>query len=177
MDAARGQTRTAWPLLIAPLLVVGGIALLRISDALIFIGPFDRASFSWAIPIPMILVSPAVAGLAARWSGVQPARIGLAVLAIGLALYLVISITVTVNQIGCNPVSDRAGVLAYVAPIGIVAGLGFFLAGWVALGRRERPAAAFFVATAVAIATGVATLMTFAAEFQGVTCVPVPTPG
>ncbi len=177
MDLERAGPPPIWPVLIAPLLVVGGIALLKVSDALLYIGPFDRASFGWAVPIPMILVAPAVAGLAARWSGERPARNALAALAIGVGLYLVISITVTVNQIGCNPVSDRASVLAYVAPIGLVAGLGFFLSGWVALRRRERPVTAFFVGTTVAIAAGVATLMTFAAEFQGVTCRPVPTPG
>ena len=177
MDVGRAEAPPVWPVLIAPLLVVGGIVLLWISNELVVIGPFDRATFGWAVPIPMILVAPAVAGLAARLTGDATARTVLVGLAVGLGAFIDLWLTIVVDRIGCNPVSDKAGVLAYVAPIGIVAGLGFFLAGRVARRRRERPVAAFFVATAVAIAAGVATLMTFAAEFQGVTCVPVPSPG
>src|SRR3954468_15047244 len=55
--------RPSWPILVAPVLVVSAAALLRISDALVVVGPFDRATFAWAIPVPMLLIAPAVAGL------------------------------------------------------------------------------------------------------------------
>ena len=70
-----------------------------------------------------------------------------------------------------RPLPRRAAIVVLLLPqlALVLLGLAAMALGWFW--------APFFVATAVAIAAGVATLMTFAAEFQGVTCVPVPSPG
>ena len=57
--------------LLAPLAVVAlAYALWRISDALLYIGPLDRAAFGWAIVAPLWLLAPVAAGFA--WRQLQP---------------------------------------------------------------------------------------------------------
>lgn len=71
-------------LALAPLLVAAlASALIMISNHLIYIGPIDRATFGWAVPMPMWFLTPAVA--AYRWRGAPRAdRFAAAVMAGGV---------------------------------------------------------------------------------------------
>lgn len=53
-----------------------------ISDRLLYIGPLDRASFGWAVVVPVWLSVPVVAGFSWRW--LTPRRTTLAVVAFGV---------------------------------------------------------------------------------------------
>jgi hypothetical protein len=176
-DTGGDAGRPLWPLLIAPSLVVGAILLLKVSSDLVHVGPWDRATFGWAVPIPMLLIAPAVAGLVARWTGERRAAVAIVLLAAGLGLVLTAVLTATVDRIGCEPVADKARILGHVAPIGVVAGLGFATAAWVGLKGRTKPIVALAGGLAVAIGAGIATLITFGILVPGVTCVPGPAPG
>jgi hypothetical protein len=169
---AAEPARPLWPALVAPVLVTVGIGLLRLSDALLSIGPLDRAQFGWSIPIPMILAAPAVGGLAGRWTGERSASRLLVATAVGLGLVVISSLVASIDHIGCSPQPDKVAILAYVAPIGIVAALGYLLSGAFSLRRRDSPIVAFLGGVGIAILAGAATLMTFAALFPGLTCTP-----
>jgi hypothetical protein len=152
--------------------VLLAIALLKISNELLYIGPLDRAAFGWSVPIPLLLLAPAVAGLAARRTGPRAAVAAIAVVAVAIGLALTAALVASVDHIGCEPVDDKLRILAHVAPIGIVAGAGFAIAGLVALNLRAKPVVAVAAAIVAAIAGGVLTLLAFALAFPGVTCVP-----
>jgi len=175
MDLERAGPPPIWPLLIAPLLVVGGIALLKVSDVLLYIGPFDRASFGWAVPIPMILVAPAVSGLVARWSRRRPAVWMLAASGAALGLFVIAVLMATIDRIGCNTNPGTQAILAMVAPIGAMVATGYVGAGLVAMRQRDRPVVGMLYGVSTAIAVGFVTLVVFGLEFQAGTCVPVPT--
>jgi hypothetical protein len=52
---------------LGPLLAVGlAAALWEISGRLLYVGPFDRATFGWLVVIPLWAVAPAAVGLAGR---------------------------------------------------------------------------------------------------------------
>lgn len=68
-----------------PLVVLGlAYVLWRISDRLVWIGPFDRATFGWAIVIPVWLSAPIVAGVA--WRAMPDSVVRLAAPTVGIAL-------------------------------------------------------------------------------------------
>ena len=173
MSRTSVATTSIWPVVIAPLIVVTATVLLRVSDALVFIGPFDRAQFGWSVPIPMLLLAPAVGGLVARWTGERPARLALIATALGIGAYLQASLALTVDRIGCAPHSEPAAVFGYVAPIAVVGTVGYVLAGLIALRNVARPVRALVLGVGAAILAGIAVLMTFAALFPGLTCRPV----
>ncbi len=169
--------RSTVPLLVAPLLVVAAIALLKISNELLSIGPFDRAQFGWLIPIPMLLLAPAVAGLAARATGERRAMAALIALSAALGGFVTVLIASSTRQIGCTPIEGAWGALVPAAFIGFTGGLGFAAAGIVALRLRERPLVALLGSAATAVIAGALTLIVFGAVFAAGTCVPLPTPG
>ena len=164
-----------WPVAIAPLLVVAGIALIQISNELLYIGPLDRAAFGWSVPIPMILLAPATAGVVARWTGEGIARAALVATAIGLGVFLVATMTASIDRIGCDIVTSKVQVLLQVAPIGLLTSGAFVVAGEFAVRTNNRPVIALIGSPALAVIGGAATLLLFAAQFPGVTCVPRPT--
>jgi hypothetical protein len=163
---------SVWPLAIAPSLVVAAIGLLKLSNELVSIGPLDRAQFGWSIPIPMLLLAPAVGGLVARWTGERPAALALIATALGLGVFVQASLASTVDRIGCAPHSEPAAVFAYVVPIAVVSTIGYALAGLVALWNRSRLVVAVVLGVGAATLAGTAVLLTFAALFPGVTCTP-----
>ena len=68
-----------------PLVVLGLAFLLwKISDRLLVIGPFDRATFGWLVVIPLWLAAPIVAGVA--WRSMPDGVVHVAAVVVGLAL-------------------------------------------------------------------------------------------
>jgi hypothetical protein len=59
---ARDTSRFDWRLLAGPLVLLAGLALLKLSDILLTIGPLDRAAFGWSVPVPMLLLAPGLIG-------------------------------------------------------------------------------------------------------------------
>lgn len=69
-----------------PLAVLGlAYGLWKISDTLIWIGPFDRATFGWLVVVPLWLAAPIVAGAAWRSLPGPVVRFAAAVLTLFLA--------------------------------------------------------------------------------------------
>ena len=159
-------------LLIGPGLVMVGLGLLKLSDVLLYIGPFDRAQFGWSVPIPMLLLAPGAIGVAARRSGRPAAR--RVALVTGLLLGLAVGIVwfASTTQVGCNPRPDLATRLLASLPIPLVLGVGWTLAGRLAIRFSDRPLLALSAGAAGALASGVAMLVAWAVFFPGVTCTP-----
>jgi hypothetical protein len=83
--ATEPTRRTGGRLLVGvatPLAIVAlGYVLWWISDRLVSIGPFDRATFGWAVVIPVWLAAPVVAGFI--WSRLPGVEVRLAAVAVG----------------------------------------------------------------------------------------------
>jgi hypothetical protein len=158
-------------------LVALALVLLKVSNELVIIGPLDRAQFGWLVPVPMLLIAPAVVGLAARAAGRDPAR--RAASAMGLILFVAVfgAFVTGTSGIGCDPHPAVWRVVLISIPVPLVLGIGWTLAGRLAVDRSERPIAAVAVGIAGAVATSVAFLVTFGALFPGLSCAYVPTPG
>lgn len=162
------------PLLVAPILVVTATVLLAISNAMVYVGPFDRATFGWLVPIPMLLVAPGIAGLAARWSGYRPAALAIGLVGVCLGLLLTGLLVATVDRLGCEPAADKVRVLGYVAPAGLLFGAAFAFAGLVALRLRARPVVAVILGAVSLLGGWFLTIIAGGLLFQGVSCAYVP---
>jgi hypothetical protein len=166
--------RLIWPAFVAPVIVASALILLALSTALIYVGPVDRATFGWLVPIPMLLLAPGAAGIAARWSGERTAVVAIAVVAVALGLVLTGTLVATVDRLGCEPVDDKLRILGYVAPSGLVFGAGFAAAALLALRLRRQPIVAVVVAIATTLGAWLLTVLVGGLIFQGVSCAYVP---
>jgi hypothetical protein len=176
MAVVRPSIRPWWPVLAGPALLVLGVVLLFVSDALLSIGPFDRATFGWAFCVPLLAIAPAASGLAGRWSS-PTATVAIAgAVAIGSGLFVLGRLVATARQIGCESVDDPVRVAAHVLPLAVVTSLAYGIPAGLAYMKRSRPIVAGVAGVAAAIVGGVAMVLTFAALFPGVTCVPTPAP-
>ena len=172
MTASAAASRFDPRLLIGPGLLVLGLVLLKASNDLVVIGPFDRAQFGWLVPVPMLLLAPGAIGVAARWSGRRAAhRVALATGAL-FAIVTGVAWFLTTTQIGCDPHPAVATRVLAAIPLPLVLGVGWALAGWAATGFADRPFAAIVVGAIIAIGTGIVMLLTWGVLFPGVTCTP-----
>jgi hypothetical protein len=162
----RRPGRIDWRLAIGPALVVVGLTLLKVSDELVFIGPFDRAQFGWAVPIPLLMLAPAAIGLAARTSGVEAAR----------AAATVTGLILSMKQVGCDQYPDTLTILFASVPVPLVLGLGWAAAGRFAIRFADRPILAVVAGVGGAILAGIAMILAWAAFFPGLSCAYVPPP-
>src|SRR5215212_5262492 len=89
-----------WRLLVGPFLLVLGLVLLKVSDVLVVIGPLDRATFGWSVPVPLILLAPGAVGAAAHWSGPTPARFAATVMGAILGLTVGVVWFASTTQVG-----------------------------------------------------------------------------
>ena len=172
MSALPLGRQSVWPLLIAPALVLAAFGLLKISSDLVYIGPWDRATFGWAVPVPMLLIAPAVSGLAARSAGERPAVIALLVVAAGIGLLVMAYLAGSIDRIGCAVVTDKAHMFGHFASVGVVAAAGFALAGWFALANRRSLVAGVVGGVILSIATWAAILMTLQLLSPALMCAP-----
>ena len=177
MVPATSSDMRRWPLLVGPTLLALGVVLLFVSNALITIGPFDRATFGWAFCIPLLVLAPVASGLAGRWSGPRDARALAIVVAVGCGLFLLALLAATTHQIGCEPVSDPVRVGMHVLPLAISGAVAYAFPALVALTYRNRPARAFGAGLAAAVLGGGLMLLTLAFLYAGVSCAYVLPPG
>lgn len=178
MDQPSGSNKHSdlRPLAIAPILIAASFAVLTVSSSLVVVGPFDRAQIGWGVGVPLFLLAPGAAALAARQAGVRLA--GWSIGAIGAALggITIVGLVATMSQIGCGPTSNALEILVHAIPVGIAAGFGFAGPAAAAWFVRER---GFLIALAVGgiLAFGAifATILVFAWSFVvGVSCAYVP---
>jgi hypothetical protein len=111
---------------LGPLLFAAGLAVIAVSNALVTIGPFDRAQVGGAVGLPLLLLAPGVYALA--FDHPDPvARRRAALLLAGLASVVAILMTgwlaVTVTRLGCSTLASPLEALPSAVPMGIVAGL------------------------------------------------------
>jgi hypothetical protein len=161
-------------LLAGPILFAIGVVLGFVSNAMIWIGPIDRATFGWAVVVPVCLVAPVLSGLVARRVGERAALLASLLAAAAIAVFFSWSLAANVTQLGCDPNPDRLLVVGHAAPVGLAVGLAFAAAAWATLRLRERRPLAVAVGLGTAIVGGIVSLLVFAAEFGAYTCVPVP---
>ena len=76
------------------------------------------------------------------------------------------------TQVGCDPHPGTAARLVSSLPIPLVLGIGWTLAGWLAIRFADRPILALVAGAAGAIAAGVAMLVAWILFFPGLTCAP-----
>jgi hypothetical protein len=174
MVTAQGPRAAArvW-LLAGPVVFAIGVVLAAVSNALIWIGPIDRATFGWAIVVPMCLAAPVISGLAARWTGERAALVASWIAAASIAAFFIWTLAASIDRIGCAP-ADRAAVAAQAAPVGIAVGLTFAAAAWATLRLRRQLLLAIVVGLGTAILGGIGSLLVFAAQFGAASCVPGP---
>lgn len=176
MADARSSIRPWWPVLVGPALLVLGVALLFVSDAVLYIGPFDRAAFGWTFCVPLLAIAPAASGLAGRWSSPTVTLAVAGAVAVGSGLFVLARLVATVHRMGCEPVDDPVRVAGHVLPLAAVTTAAYGVAVGLAYTNRSRPIVAGVVGVAGAIVGGTAMILTYAALFPGVTCVPTPAP-
>jgi hypothetical protein len=165
---------TSLALLAGPALFATGVVLGFVSNAMIWIGPIDRATFGWAVVVPMCLVAPVLSGLAARRVGEQAALLASLLAAAAIAVFFAWSLAANVTQIGCDRNPDAALVIGHAVPVGLAVGVTFAGAAWATLRLRGQLPLAIAVGLGTAIVGGVVSILVFATQFGGVTCVPVP---
>ena len=171
MASDPGARRAGIELLAAPLLFVASITVWAVSDRLVYVGPFDRAQVGWAVAVPLFLLAPVAAGLAARSVGTRLAMAVAATIAAAIAALVILGLSATA-QIGCEQVT-RAEAAARALPVAMTAAGGFLAAVGTTIAARPRGTAVAVTAGILAgIAGGVTTLLVFALAYPGVSCAP-----
>jgi hypothetical protein len=127
-----------------PLLVVGTSAMLWwISDRLLYIGPLDRATFGWAVVVPIWAVAPLAAGFAWRHHTARARSINasLSALALGSVAAVLYWLSVVSPTCQFGPVRAAGELVLPAVALGAVIGGGFALSCLVAsrLVRSGRP--------------------------------------
>jgi hypothetical protein len=171
---ARPIATTSLALLAGPVLFAIGVVLGFASNALIWVGPIDRATFGWAIVVPMCLVAPVVSGLASRRAGDGPALLAALVAAALIGLFFAGSLAASVTQLGCDPNPDHALVLGHAVPVGLGVGVAYVGSAWVVVRLRDRLALAIGAGLGAAVVGGVVSLFIFATQFAASSCAPPP---
>jgi hypothetical protein len=105
---------------VAPLAVVGLAALLWFSsERLVSIGPLDRATFGWAVVVPLWVAAPIDAGFA--WQPLERRSRLLAAAASGVVLGGTLTVVLWLDAVGvsCEFGATRAGV-DWIGPTSVV---------------------------------------------------------
>jgi len=152
MTADDRIARRAPPWLLAgPAVFLGAVLLGFVSNALVDIGPFERATFGWAIVVPLLLAAPLAAGLVGRGMDPGLARGGILVASVLVGIGAVALLVVTTDHVGCSGPLAPIERVRVAAPVGLVAAAAYGLPGWIALRMR----AGAIVASVIALAAGV----------------------
>jgi hypothetical protein len=165
----RGDLR---PLAIAPFLIAASFAVVTISNALVVVGPFDRAQIGWGLGVPLFLLAPGAAALATRRAGGRVAAWSIGAIGVALGVLAIAWLAASMTRIGCAPANNGLEITIHAIPVGIAAGLAFAGPAAAAWFVRERN---FLIALAVGaiLAFGAifATILVFAWSFVvGVSC-------
>jgi hypothetical protein len=118
-------------LAIAPVIVVAvAFVLWFVSDRLLYVGPFDRATFGWLVVVPLWAAAPTFGGFS--WRGfASRARLQSAIaggLAIGGVAAILLWRSVAAPAVGCTPTHTPFELVLPALAVGAVIGGGFLLA-------------------------------------------------
>ena len=91
---------------IAPFLIAASFAVLTISSALVVVGPFDRAQIGWGVGVPLFLLAPGAAALAARRAGGRVAAWSIGAIAVALGVLTIAALVASMPRIGCAPTAN-----------------------------------------------------------------------
>jgi hypothetical protein len=161
---------------IAPLLIAASFAVVTISSALVVVGPFDRAQIGWGVGVPLFLLAPGAAALAARRAGGQVAAWSIGAIGVVLGGLTIVAALVSMPRIGCAPATDVLETVVHAIPVAIAAGLTFAGPAAAAWFVRERGSVIALAGGAVLAFGGLfATILVWAWSFVvGVSCAYVP---
>lgn len=160
-------------LAVGPVVFLAGLAVIAVSDALVVVGPFDRAEIGWALGVPLLAVAPALAALAER----TPQLVGFsrrmaAVTSIAIGLIGLVAIATSVTFANCRPVASPLEILPQAVVAGALAAATFAGAYWVSarLSARQPVLAILAGATTWLLIAGAALLVVFVAFFPPLSC-------
>ena len=161
---------------IAPFLIAASFAVVTISSALVVVGPFDRAQIGWAVGVPLFLLAPGAAALAARRAGGRVAAWSIGAIAVALGVLTIAALVASMPRIGCAPTANSLEALFHAMPVGIAAGFTFAGPAAAAWFVKERGSVIALAVGAVLAFGGLfATILVWAWSFVvGVSCAYVP---
>jgi len=121
MVEAGRRSRSLAALSVAPLLLVLAVAVWFVSDRLVVIGPFDRATIAWAVVVPLLALAPGAAALAGSGS-TSPglARLLVAVASIVTGIFVVLGLASAITFIDCRPATGPLEVVPRTLPTAFV---------------------------------------------------------
>ncbi len=138
-DHAEPQRATGLALAVAaPLIAVATVyAVWWVSDRLVVIGPFDRATFGWLFVVPLLAIVPLVAG--AAWRGLDHRSLRAVGWVAGLALAVAVAgwtgSTLAVRDCEFGSRGSAGDYMVWSSLVGLVAAAAFVTSGLLA---RER---------------------------------------
>ena len=157
-----------------PLFVAAAVGVWWVSDRLLSIGPFDRATVGWAVVVPLLALAPGVAGLGEG----NPGRIALSrrvadltAVAIGVA---VMALTLgAVTWANCRPVATPFDILPQAVIVGLLGGASYAVPYRVGTGfvRSGQTVAGLIAAGGLFLAlAGLSLFIVFVALFPPLSC-------
>ena len=159
-----------------PLLLFAAFLVWYVSDRLVVIGPFDRAQIGWAVVAPLAALAPGVAALAERDGRlIRASRQVAASVSVGLGVFVLGALAVTVTFANCRPVTSPMDVLPNAIPTALVAGASYWLAYLSAAGRvrQDKVPLSVLVGAIVWLAlAGLTVLVLFGVSFPPISCAP-----
>jgi hypothetical protein len=158
---------------VAPLLLLLALAIWFVSDRLVVIGPFDRATIGWAVVLPLLVVAPGTAALAGSSSTSQGlARLVVAVTSIVTGMIVVFGLASAITFVDCRPATGPLEVVPRTLPTAFVFGSGFAISVAAAWGPalHGRRLVAVIVGAAVWIVAAVLGLLALFASFPPLSC-------
>jgi hypothetical protein len=179
MAALREDERasTWWLWALSPVIALAAAWLSTYAiDAVLRIGPLDRAWLGWGITIPLVLISPWLAAQAAHRAGDESlawlAVLAPAVLA-GAAVTLLLALSTT--QVLCTAVTNPLQAVPRALIVGVATGLAFAIAaGFTLLLPRDRPVVALLVSGVTGIGGVFAVALALVYAFPPLSCAYVP---
>jgi hypothetical protein len=160
-------------LVVAPSLLVLALAIWFVSDRLVVIGSFDRATIGWAVVLPLLAIAPGAAAIAGS-SSTSP-RLGRLVVAgtsIVTGLVVVFGLATAITFVDCRPATGPLEVVPRTLPTAFVLGIGFAISAAAAWGpalHRRRLVAVVVGAVVWIVAAALGVLALFA-SFPPLSC-------
>ena len=171
-EDARGS-RSLATLVVAPSLLVLALAIWFVSDRLVVIGPFDRATIGWAVVLPLLAIAPGAAALAGSGSTSQGlARFVVAVTSIVTGIVVVFGLASAITFVDCRPATSPLEVVPRTLPTAFALGVGFAIsatAAWRPALHAGRLAAVLVGAAVWVVAAGIGLFALFV-SFPPLSC-------
>jgi hypothetical protein len=158
---------------VAPLLLLLALATWFVSDRLVVIGPFDRATIGWGVVVPLLMMAPGAAALAGSGT-TSPglARLVVAGTSVVTGLVVVLGLASAVTFVDCRPVTGPLDVVPRTLPTAFLFGIGFAISVAAAWGpaQHRHSLVALVVGAAVWIVAAVLSLFALVVSFPALSC-------